>query len=153
MAPTRQPIRPRIMANIRVHGECWLWTGARTSDGYGVMGVGRKQFRAHRLSYQEFKGEIPLGMQVCHSCDVPLCVNPDHLFVGTPQQNTDDMIAKGRRPVILPRRTMKLTTSDHHRIKELRESGMTLAEIAWQYDVVIQTISAVCNGRIRYAAG
>ena len=80
---------------------CWLWTGV-TNGRYGVFGVGylrdksRKKAYAHRLSYEWFVGAVPAGLFVMHKCDVPLCVNPDHMMVGTGQDNAADMARKGR---------------------------------------------------------
>ncbi|PXV54182.1 HNH endonuclease [Dyella jiangningensis] len=74
---------------------CWLWLGARDPDGYGKLGIhGRNMIRAHRLFYAFHKGPIPVGMQVCHKCDTPLCVNPDHLFLGS---NTDNAVDRERK--------------------------------------------------------
>ncbi len=80
---------------------CWLWMGAKSPSGYGKICLGSRvedgTARAHRVSWELYKGPIPNGALICHHCDVPLCVNPDHLFCGTPKDNTQDMIRKGRR--------------------------------------------------------
>jgi len=83
--------------------ECWLWTGYRTSTGYGMLSIGkhrdqelRKDMKAHRLSYKIAYGELPDKLFVCHKCDVPLCVNPNHLFLGTQTDNMRDAAMKGR---------------------------------------------------------
>lgn len=74
---------------------CWIWLRALDGDGYGVVGVGRWQ-RAHRASYRAFKGPIPTGVVIQHSCDTPCCVAPWHLSVGTIATNNLDMVRKGR---------------------------------------------------------
>jgi hypothetical protein len=81
-----------------IHGQCWLWIGY-TSDGLrGLIGgwKGRKQKRVTRVLWEMNHGDIPEGMWVLHKCDNQQCVNPNHHFLGTPQDNVDDKIAKGR---------------------------------------------------------
>lgn len=76
-------------------GGCWNWTLGK-SKGYGAINYMGRVWAAHRVAYELTKGAIPEGMSVCHSCDNPACINPDHLFVGTHKQNMHDMITKGR---------------------------------------------------------
>jgi hypothetical protein len=82
--------------------DCILWQGPTCAKGrYGRTLKGASEFMAHRQAYKEAKGEIPKGMCVCHSCDVPLCVNPEHLFLGTHSDNMKDAAKKKRLPHLL----------------------------------------------------
>lgn len=80
---------------------CWLWTGSVNRYGYGKTKVDQKHITAHRWSWMLHKGGIPDGLHVLHHCDVPACVNPDHLFIGTNQDNVDDRVSKNRTPTKL----------------------------------------------------
>lgn len=133
---------------------CWIWTGDKDKNGYGLwqlkkvsLGGGRylrKRIRASRLSYEIHWGPIPDGMRVLHTCDNPPCVNPEHLFLGTPKQNSEDMAAKGRSPRGERQGRSKLTEVD---VIEIRNSNETLEQLAARYGVSFQSISDAMNGR------
>lgn len=75
---------------------CWLWTGRLSISGYGQFRQNKRFHRAHRVAWEITNGAIPDGLCVCHKCDVRHCVNPEHLFIGTCQDNANDRVAKGR---------------------------------------------------------
>lgn len=79
------------------NGGCWLWTGALTSQGYGKFMVAGSARMAHRAALELSLGQaLPPGVLACHRCDTPACINPDHIFAGTPRDNIHDMVRKGR---------------------------------------------------------
>jgi hypothetical protein len=89
--------RERLRSLVKkAESGCWEYQGYRHPKGYGGMAYRGKGWRTHRLSYYLFKGPIPDGMLVCHTCDVRHCINPNHLFLGTIETNNKDMVAKGR---------------------------------------------------------
>jgi hypothetical protein len=90
-------VTQRFWSYVNKSGDCWLWMGAKQASGHGVMSIGKRgHVRVHRFSWQIHKGEIPSGLCVCHHCDIPNCVNPDHLFLGTLSENIRDMLRKRR---------------------------------------------------------
>ncbi len=91
----------RFMSKIKLDKQtkCWLWRAHKNRTSYGtyLLSKWKKTGLAHRASYILFKGEIPKGMFVCHHCDTPPCVNPDHLWLGTASDNQIDCVRKGRK--------------------------------------------------------
>ena len=127
--------------------ECIIWTGA-TSGRYGSLTVEKKRWYAHRFAYYKAFGNIPEGMDVCHRCDNPLCVNPDHLFIGTAKDNMQDCSKKGRLNHDGEHNgNRKLTVEGVCRIRDLhRISGMSSRKIAAVVGVHHTTVNDVVNG-------
>lgn len=125
---------------------CWEWVGARATFGYGTMGYSNRQWLAHRASWIIHFGPIPDGMEVCHTCDNPSCVNPYHLFLGSHLDNMRDMATKGRHPMM-----GRITEEDVREIRRLAEGGMSQQKIAKHYGIVQQQVSRIVR-RERWAS-
>lgn len=123
---------------------CWIWNGCKDKAGYGYSSYNWKTIKAHRLSYKFFKGEIGKGMNVCHSCDNPSCVNPDHLWLGTTKQNLKDRNLKNRHTHGASH--AKAVFGEHH-IIVIRNSTLGVSELARNYGVSIGAISGIKKGR------
>jgi hypothetical protein len=148
-----------ILSRVAVDLEtrCWEWLGSVSSDGYGKCKRKGVTYRAHRLSYLVFKGDITEGLFVCHHCDNPLCVNPEHLWLGTHEENELDKTAKGRRspsptvshPHSLPRGSKhhksKLNEEMAHAIYKLAIEGYSISRIKEELDL---TVDKTTIGRV-----
>ena len=159
MRPTRDEVRhrkfrfPRILNGNPLDGyslriskteSCWNWIGSIAKNGYGTYPTAKKYWGthwAHRIAYILNKGDIPVGMEVMHECNNKLCVNPNHLTIGTHQQNENHKVAHHRH----------LTGESHplHRltwdiIDRIRDSNKSLVEISSEYGV---SKSHICNIR------
>lgn len=131
--------------------ECWRWIGSKGPRGYGAIGDGSKNLRAHRLSWEMHNSQkIPDGMEVCHRCDNPECTNPSHLFVGTHQENMDDMMAKGRRPPTTGTRQWKsrFTEDQVIDIRKMHADGFARKEICDKYNANSSIIGKIVNGKL-----
>jgi len=137
---------------IEQFSKCWLWTGSKDKDGYGRLRFQKKTIRANRLSFRIFKGDIPQGKLVCHHCDNPQCVNPDHLYAGTPKQNSADRDRRGRANIAHGQRHYKAKLTDDE-VFHIRSSGDPLRSLAKQYGQSASTISRLQLGVDRVDAG
>lgn len=162
--------------DIREEDDCWEWMMGKDRDGYGKFWHIGQSCLAHRVAWVLTNGNIPSGLLICHTCDNPGCVNPRHLFQGTPKDNTSDMYRKGRAIVgekhwthIHPEKlaygkrngrythpekipygeksgTNKLTEKQVFLILELWNQGVTQVEIAFRFNIAQQTVSDICRG-------
>jgi hypothetical protein len=136
---------------------CWEWAARRNPDGYGTFWTGERRppkddgrrgttvtVLAHRWAYAHFVGPIPSGLNVCHSCDNPPCVNPDHLFVGTQAENVTDCTTKGRRNQQRPVRYPKLPPERRDEIR-LRFTGGRgqIKDLAEEFGVSAAAVSMI----------
>jgi len=144
-----------ILKNITIDAKtsCWEW-GLSKSNGYGRVGVGGRLFRAHRLSFMLLSQphemtNIPNGRYVLHSCDNRGCVNPTHLFLGTHQDNMDDMVKKGRRHKMVGSgfKHAKLKEGDIPAIRERCNQGEMQKDVARDYGVTASRISEIICGK------
>ena len=135
----------RFAINVSKGDGCWLWKGGKDKDGYGLFNGkvdGTLHSRAHRYSYARYRGPIPSVMRVCHTCDVPECVRPDHLFLGTDADNMADKEAKGRhRSPIGEKHYRALLTEDQ--VRAILDDPRRHSRIAAEYKVSRTTISSI----------
>lgn len=157
MAKKREDPQVLFWRNVNKTDGCWEWAGNVRRQGYGRFSVTlprpegfkgktpQKSYVASRYSWEITNGPIPDGMFVCHTCDNPKCVRPDHLFLGTCQDNRTDCVSKGRMARGESHGCAKLTEVQ---VKEIRALGgtMTRTSIAKLYGVKINTISRVLSG-------
>lgn len=124
---------------------CWNWKAGKDEKGYGLFWC-KKTWRAHRFSWVVHYGEIPNNLHVLHKCDNPKCVNPEHLFLGTNQDNVNDKFKKGRNYNVKgeKHKLAKLNDTDIIEIRKLYNNGnFTLKEIAKKYKVYYTTIQKI----------
>jgi len=137
-------LKDRFFARfVKLENGCWQWRAHTDKDGYGVLPGDSKNTRAHRLSYELHKGQIQDGFVICHHCDNPGCVNPDHLFIGTTKDNAQDALQKGRAYVGEKNGRSKLTKEN---VKEILNSTLNGPQLANKFGVTRHTINRVRRG-------
>lgn len=144
------PLEERFFAKVDRSGgpeACWRWTGG-LSGGYGSLRIGKRgNARAHRLSYALANGgPIPDGLSVLHKCDNPICVRPDHLFLGTQATNMADRGAKGRQAKGESNGRAKLTENEVHEIVAETRRGTPNKQIARRFGVGRNAVGAIVRG-------
>ena len=138
----------RSIDRSKGYSACWEWTGTKDYKGYGRIKVNGRALRAHRVAYELYRKPIPAGMSVLHACDNPACANPSHLFLGTPADNSADMVKKDRQAKGEANSSAKLTEADVIAIKKrLAAGGETQRSVAADYGVDQSLISYIKTGR------
>lgn len=135
--------RAKFFSNVNVlENECWIWRGTVSKDGYGKLKRGKKTLRAHRVSVVLSGREIPPRMCACHRCDVRLCVNPNHLWVGTNDENMADMVAKKRAVNV----SKKLTEEMVLWLRKTLPPKSEVREISKRIGVSVSTLMKAISG-------
>ena len=138
----------RFWSKVTRSDGCWEWQAYRDARGYGKFGVGMGCYLAHRLSHFIATGTDPGRLHVCHRCDNPPCVNPDHLFLGTARDNSHDREAKGRgnQPRGLANGRAKLSDDDVRGIRRMIRQGFTHRATADEFGVSESYVSNIISG-------
>ena len=140
-------------ANVEKSESCWVWRKGRTAAGYGQTRINGEQIYAHRLAWMLSRGPIPNGLLVCHHYDNPPCVRPEHLFLGTRNDNVQDMCRKWRRGVVPPLlgSANHKTKLRHEQVREARKlyaaGRLTMRAIGTRYGVSRHTIADIIRER------
>lgn len=166
MSDWNEDAQKKILERTSREGSCWIWLGAKLPSGYGKLMFRKQNLLAHRAAYMAFVGEVGDKL-VLHRCDNPRCVNPAHLFLGTPRDNMTDMVSKRRDPAsIYPERwkqsgkrlgsrkkpgelnpNVKLSHDDVLAIRAAASKGESNRSLARKYHVVGSTIDRIVSGR------
>lgn len=138
----------RFHSKIDKSGDCWIWMGAYHHSGYGVITIRNRSKIATRMMWESLHGPITKGMCVCHKCDNPQCINPEHLFLGTPRRNNRDRANKGRSAVNKTARN-KLSDDAIADMKQDYKTGMGSSKLARKYGVSRGTVLRYVGGAVR----
>lgn len=178
MSLSQSNLITRFWTKVDKNGDCWVWTGCTDKDGYGEARIKGLGARAHRIAYALTHGPIPTGLCVCHTCDNPRCVRPDHLWLGTVSDNNRDRQQKGRttgakgrangmntRPdkhwsQLYPEMASqfrgensvraKLTSAQAEEIRTRKAIGISVVQLTREYGVCETTIYNILKGRTMY---
>lgn len=136
-------VQERLLLHTDRSGACWLWVGAKDKRGYGKINVNGKYVQTHRASWSVYRQDAG-DKQVCHHCDMPACLNPDHLFLGTHAENMKDMVSKERQAQGAGLPHTKLTPDQ---VVELRIDKRSTHQAAKAYGVSAMTVSNIRRGK------
>jgi len=141
--------------DVKGFNDCWEWTAGKFLNGYGKLKLNGKGYGAHRISWELTHGPIPEGLCVCHHCDNRACVNADHMFLGTQQENMTDMVLKNRSKkgisnISITGSKHKLSKLSEEQVLEIRrlyalENHLTQRKLGKLFNVSYVTICDIVN--------
>lgn len=141
-------VEERFWAKVEKGDGCWEWHSCLDTDGYGLFWLDRTFKRAHRISYILKVGTIPLGLLVCHHCDNPRCVRPDHLFLGTEKDNALDAVKKQRNSAGERSGSARLTYDDVRTLRNSYDpSKRNGTELAHIYNITKANVSSIIHNK------
>ena len=142
-------LKQKLLGNIiKTERGCWIWKKYKNKEGYGAMRINGNILKTHKASYQVFNGEIGEGLIVCHKCDVPPCINPDHLFLGTNRDNKYDSINKKRHNAGSNHGKTKLTEEDIIKMRRYSKLGFKNVTLARRFKLSPWTISEIITHKL-----
>ena len=133
----------RFWSKVEKTDTCWLWTGYKHNQGYGIVRLNGNIVRAHRVSYFLEHGIIPEGLHICHHCDNPSCVNPSHLFAGTHKDNMQDKVNKGRCNAVYGEKHHKASLTEEQVLEIRAIKNINQTEIAKLYGIHFNVVSSI----------
>jgi predicted XRE-type DNA-binding protein len=140
--------KERFFDKLIIGKECWIWIGLKNKQGYGNFNYRGKYYLSHRMSWIFHNGLIPQKYCVCHKCDNPSCVNPEHLFLGTHSDNMNDAYQKGRRNNAKENHPRyRITKEMVEKVKDLRKTGLTQKKIGEAIGLTQTTVSSILLGK------
>lgn len=148
---TEPEVLRKVLSNVKTNGECIEYQGSVDNRGYGRIKIGGRKGKfvgIHRFVYEKLIGEIPAGLCVCHHCDNPPCINPEHLFIGTHVDNMKDMAKKGRAHKTIGEKSGVCKISKEQ-IESIRRDPRKQIEIAREYGLSKSHISMIKNFKTR----
>ena len=140
-------IPDHVFDSIHKTETCWVWTKSTLVGGYGQVQIEGKKWTTHRLFYTYYKGEIPSGKLVCHTCDNPTCVNPDHLYIGTHKDNNNDTYNRNRMPLRYGDQATNVVKLSKEEALHIKYSSIKSKELEQKYNINQSQVSRIRNGK------
>lgn len=141
-------LKCKLLDGIKKEGDCWLYKNSSSGE-YSKIRWKMKWYSAHRVSYEVHKGEIPKGKWICHKCDTPKCVNPEHLFIGSASENRKDAVSKKRVPAGEYNHFSRFTDIQVEEMRKLYDEGLTYDRLARIFNCSFTYVKYIIGNKIR----